>query len=243
MLVACTIAPGYTAITEQPVQPLTIITQPTDQTDCYGNTVEFSVAVGGAVGTVSYQWQSREPGGIFEDIPGANSPTVAIHDIGVNGQNIDGTQYRVIITDDSETIISVPALLRINTITGLSGSVNLTICYGGNTAYEVQIYGPVVGFQWSFNDGSGWDPVSDGGPFSGATTSQLTISSATEAESGSYRVSVTFNTLNQPEGYPVCVITSHTRIRNLLVLPPVSTSPIYHLSQSDILVSIEIEVQ
>ena len=237
VLVTCTIAPGYTAITDQPAQPLTIITQPSDQTDCYGNTVEFSVEVSGASGAVSYQWQSRPPGGNFTDVPGANSPTAAIHDIGVNGQNINGTEYRVIIMDDSETITSVPALLSINTITGLSGSVNLTICSGGNTAYEVQTYGSVVGYQWSFNDGTGWNPVSDGGAFSGTTSSRLTISNASVAESGSYRVSVTFNTLNQPAGYPVCIITSHTRIRNLTVLPPPSTSVIYHLSLNIIMLS------
>jgi hypothetical protein len=193
--------------------------------------VEFSVEVSDASGTVSYQWQSRPPGGNFADIPGANSSTVTIHDIGVNGQNINGTEYQVIITDDSETITSVPALLRINTITSLSGSVNLTICSGGNTAYEVQTFGSVLDYQWAFNNGTGWNPVSDGGAYSGATSSILTISNATLVESGSYRVSVTFNTLNQPEGYPTCIITSHTRIRNLMVLPPVSTSVIYHLSQ------------
>jgi hypothetical protein len=211
-----------TVIIGQPTQPLTITTQPSDQTDCYGNTVEFSVEVSGVVGTISYQWQSRPPGGNFADISGENSSILTIHDIGVNGQNIDGTEYQVIITDNCETITSEPALLSINSITSVSGSVNLTICSGGNAAYEVQTHGSVVGYQWSFNNGTDWDPVSDGGSFSGTTSSRLTISDATVAESGSYRVSVTFNTLNQPEDYPTCVITSHTRTRNLTVLPSVS---------------------
>jgi hypothetical protein len=47
------------------------------------------------------------------------------------------------------------------------------------------------------------------------------ISDATPAQTGGYRVSVTFTTLNQPDGYPECVVTTHTRNRNLMVLPPV----------------------
>jgi hypothetical protein len=220
-----------TVIIDQPAQPLTITTQPLDQTDCYGNTVEISAEVSGASGAISYQWQSKPPGGNFADIPGANSSTSTIHDIGVNGLNIDETEYKVLITDNCGTIISEPALLSINSITNLSGSVNLTICSGGNTAYEVQTHGSIVGYQWSFNNGIDWDPVSDGGVFSGTTSSRLTISNAMQSQSGSYRVSVTYNTLNQPAGYPTCVITSHTRTRNLTVLPPLSI-PVVSAAQS-----------
>ncbi len=198
-----------------------ITTQPSDQTDCYGNTAEFSVELTGSVGEISYQWQSRPPGGIFAGISGETSSTLTIHDIGVNGLNIDGTEYRVLITDDCGTITSEPALLSINAVTDLSGSVNLTICSGQGTTYSVSIHGSVVGYQWAFYDGTVWRLLSDGGAFSGTTSNQLTISDATIAETGSYRVSVTFNTLNQPEGYPTCVITTHTRNRNLTVLPPI----------------------
>ena len=211
-----------TVIISQPPQPLTILTQPLDQTDCYGNTVELSVEATGTVGEITYQWQSRPPGGNFTDISGENSSYLTIQDIGVNGQNIDGTGYRVLITDDCGTITSEPALLNINAVTGLSGSVNLTICSGEGTTYSVSTHGSVVGYQWSFNDGTGWRPVSDGGAFSGTTSQQLSISDATFAETGSYRVSVTFNTLNQPPDYPTCVITTHTRNRNLTVIPAIS---------------------
>jgi len=210
-----------TVIIGQPDQPLTITGQPKDQTDCYGNTVEFTVEVEGAVGSVSYQWQSRPPGGDFSDISGGNSFLLTVHDIGVNGENVDGTEYRVLITDDCKTVTSEPALLNINAVTGLTGSVNLTICSGSGTSYEVSTRGSVVGYQWSFNDGTGWADISDGEIYTGTTSGRLTVSDATTAETGSYRVSVTFNTLNQPEGYPTCIITTHTRNRNLTVLPPI----------------------
>ena len=211
-----------TIIISQPAQPHTITSQPLDQSDCYGNTVEFSVEVTGTAGEISYQWQSRPPGGIFAGISGENSSTLTIHDIGVNGLNIDGTEYRVLITDDCGTITSDPALLSINAVTGLSGSVNLTICSGEGTTYSVSTHGSVVGYQWAFNDGTSWRTISEGGTFSGTTSNQLTISDATIAETGSYRVSVTFNTLNQPPEFPTCVVTTHTRNRNLTVLPAIS---------------------
>ncbi len=153
---------------------------------------------------------------------------LAIDNIGVSGQNINGTEYRVAITDDSGTIISDPALLSINSITSLTPVVvNSIICDGGRITYHVFTEGNPIsnGYQWSWNNGSGWNPLTEGGPYSGTNTPQLSVSDATAAQNGSYRVSVIFNTLNQPPGNPTCVETSFTRERNLLVreplLPPV----------------------
>jgi hypothetical protein len=200
---------------------LTITDQPLPQTDCYGNHVEFSVAVSGANGIVRYQWQQKPPAGVFADITGANSALLPVNNIGVNGENIDGTEYRVIISDDCQTLSSGPALLHINAITSLTPAVvNSTICNGGTINYKVATQGIVAGYQWAWNNGSGWSYLTDGGAYSGTTTSQLTISDATNAQTGSYRVSVTFVTLNQPLSDPTCIETSFTRNRNLLVRPP-----------------------
>ncbi len=210
-----------TIIVGQPEHPMGFSVQPLDQTDCYGNTVEFSAQVDDFVGPVNYQWQSRPPEGEFSDIPGEVSPDLVVHDIGVSGLNIHGTEYRLIVSDNCSTITSEPALLEINAVTGLTGAVNLTICSGSGTSYEVSTRGNVTGYQWSFNDGTVWQPINDGITYSGTNTQLLTISDATPAQTGGYRVSVTFTTLNQPDGYPECVVTTHTRNRNLMVLPPV----------------------
>ncbi|MBN2239376.1 MAG: hypothetical protein JW712_06355, partial [Dehalococcoidales bacterium] len=209
-----------TIIVGQPDHPMEFSVQPLDQTDCYGNTVEFSAQVDGFVGPVNYQWQSRPPEGDFSDIPGEVSPDLVVHDIGVNGQNIHGTEYRLVASDDCITLTSEPALLGINAVTGLTGAVNVTICSGSGTSYEVSTRGNVTGYQWSFYDGTGWVNITDGSTYSGTTSQLLTISDATPAQTGGYRVSVTFTTLNQPDGYPECVVTTHTRNRNLMVLPP-----------------------
>lgn len=184
--------------------------------------------ISGSSGTTYYQWQQRPPGGSFSDISGATSALLAVDNIGVNKQNVNGTEYRVLITDEEGTITSDPALLSINSITDLTPAVvNSTVCNGGSITYKVYTAGDVIGYQWSWNNGSGWTYLSDGGSYSGTTTSQLTISNAAIAQSGSYRVSVNFPTLNQPPADPTCIETSSTRERNLVIrepfLPPVAS--------------------
>jgi len=208
---------------------LTITSQPLPQTDCYGNLVEYSVGVSETVGEVTYQWQRRPPGGVFSDISGANSPSLSVYNIGMYGQNIDGTEYRVLVTDDFGTIISDPAMLHVNSITGITPVVvNSIICGGGSITYSVLTQGAVLSYRWDWNNGSGWTVLSDGSVFSGTTTSHLSISNATPDQSGSYRVSVTFTTLNQPLTDQTCIETSFTRERNLIVRDPLQPLIIYH---------------
>jgi hypothetical protein len=226
---ACTAAAEY-KIT-QPAQPLSITTQPLPQTDCYGNHVEFAAGNSGGVGTITWQWQQRPPGLDFSAIGGADGSMLAIDNIGINKQNINGTEYRILITDDCGTVTSDPALLGVNSVTDIRPvTVNSTLCDGNSISYEVFTQGDVTlnGYEWSSNNGSGWNPLTDGINYSGTNTSELTIYAATSAESGSYHVTVTFTTLNQPSGITTCVETSWSRERNLVVrdplMPPVISS-------------------
>jgi hypothetical protein len=208
---------------------LSIINQPLPQTDCYGNLVQFSISVSGSAGTLTFQWQRRPPSGTFTDMSGENSSTLSVYNIGMYGQNTDGTEYRVIVSDDNGSTISDPAVLHINSITNLTPAiVNSTICSGGNITYTASSQGSALSYQWESNTGSGWEAISDNSIFSGTNTPQLTISNATTAQNGSYRISITFSTLNQPASDPTCIETSFTRTRNLVVRPPLLTSPIYH---------------
>jgi hypothetical protein len=235
----CT-ATATTTIT-QPSAPMSITAQPLQQTDCYGNHVEFSVTVTGASGTPVYQWQQLPPSGSWTNmtddanVTGSATSLLAINNTGVLGQNVSGTEYRVLVTDACPTLTSNTALLTLNSITDITPTdENSTICsIGGSISYTVTTQGTTpVGYQWSFDNGTGWIPISNGGPYSGALTSQLTISNATSAQSGSYRVSVTFNILNQPPADGLtCVETSFSRIRNLVVRQ-ILTRPVISSSQS-----------
>lgn len=208
---------------------LIIINQPLPQTDCYGNLVQFSISLNGSVGIVTFQWQRKPPGESFTNLPGENNASLAVYNIGMYGENTDGTEYRVVVSDDFGIVASEAAVLHVNSITNLTPAiVNSLICYGGEITYNVFSRGTALNYQWEFNNGSGWFDLSNNTIFSGSTTSQLNILNATTSESGSYRVKITFATLNQPVSDPVCVETSYTRVRNLTVREPVITSAIYH---------------
>ncbi|MDY0100226.1 MAG: SprB repeat-containing protein, partial [Bacteroidales bacterium] len=175
-----------TVTVSQPDHPLEITVQPADQTDCYGNVIDFIVSVNGIVGTPSYQWQYMPPGGDFSNIGGSGGPVLNVPDIGVSGENVDGSQYRVIVTDACQSVDSDAALLSINAITNLTPVVvNSTICSGAGISYEVFTRGDVTEYQWSRLDGSNWTPISNGGAYSGANTSRLIISDATTEQTSS----------------------------------------------------------
>ena len=111
----------------QPATGLTIISQPISQVNCYGKQVTFSVTAGGGTLSYGYQWQSSPDGinwnNMINDanVTGATSDLLTINNIGVLGQNLNGTQYRAVISDENLcTITSDPALLTVNPLPGTS---------------------------------------------------------------------------------------------------------------------------
>ncbi len=60
---------------------------------------------------------------------------------------------------------------------------NRFICSGGNTTFGISATGATA-YQWQVDSGSGFSTVSDGGVYSGATTTTLTITGATAAMTG-----------------------------------------------------------
>ncbi|HLG39740.1 MAG TPA: hypothetical protein VI461_08735, partial [Chitinophagaceae bacterium] len=116
----------------------TITAQPLSQTDCKGNSVEFTANF--TSGTpVTYQWQSSSDGINWTDISGAwpnisgasgitsTSPIIlTVGNVGVggaNGVNTSETRYRVIITNASVPCSDTSdglAVLTVNQITGIT---------------------------------------------------------------------------------------------------------------------------
>ncbi|SHE65498.1 Por secretion system C-terminal sorting domain-containing protein [Mariniphaga anaerophila] len=58
-----------------------------------------------------------------------------------------------------------------------------SICYNGNTTFEISATGATA-YQWQVDAGGGFANVSDGGTYSGVTTSTLTITGASVAMTG-----------------------------------------------------------
>ncbi|MFA7468937.1 MAG: HYR domain-containing protein, partial [Desulfotomaculaceae bacterium] len=181
-------APAVLTVSTPPV----ITAQPASQTDCFGESVEFSVAVSGGVVPYSYAWEMRTSSGGSWNATGTDSNLLTVSDIGNSGP-ADGAELRVTVTDDCDnSITSSIAKLTVNEVQ--ANFVTTTVCQDGSAAFSVSTTGSTpAGYTW-FLDGN---PVSNGGAYSGATTQTLTINNAQVQYAGTYSVEVTFN-ITQP---------------------------------------------
>jgi hypothetical protein len=69
---------------------------------------------------------------------------------------------------------------------------NRTICINGTTTFPVTASGTGLTYQWQVNTGSGFTNISNGAPYSNATTATLTVTGATATMTGyTYRCVVT----------------------------------------------------
>lgn len=89
----------------------TITTQPTSQTVTEGGTATFTVVTSGTE-PLSYQWQqSTGNGQIWTDIDGA---TDATYITATTTTNMNGTQYRCVVSNSAGSVISNVATLTVN---------------------------------------------------------------------------------------------------------------------------------
>ncbi|WP_162142218.1 T9SS type B sorting domain-containing protein [Sphingobacterium paucimobilis] len=79
----------------------------------------------------------------------------------------------------SISYVSVPLALPV--ITG--NPPNRTICVDGNTTFSVAAT-DATGYQWQVDEGRGFTDITNGAPYSGATTTTLTITGATASMNG-----------------------------------------------------------
>ncbi len=171
------------------VNPSTDITsQPSDQNVCEGTNVTFSVGADGS--SLSYQWQSNADGSWQDlsdggDISGATTDQLTID----NTEEADEADYRVQVNGDCGSDTSNTATLTVNANTEITDQPNdQTLCEGSNVTFSVEADGSSLSYQWQTNAGGSWQDLSDGGDISGATSDQLTIANAEEADEADYRV-------------------------------------------------------
>lgn len=128
------------------------------------------------------------------------------------------------------TTVTEPVLIDlVNTVIYGSNTCNFsvndpvsqTICAGTNTTFTVSTAQANPSYQWQINNGTGWADLSNGGLYSGVTTSILSISGATFALNGyKYRAKITSGcskngnfavlTVNAAPSKPVTSITQPT---------------------------------
>ncbi|MFL5728273.1 MAG: PKD domain-containing protein [Cytophagaceae bacterium] len=155
-----------------------ITTQPTPQTVCSSGNATFTVV---ATGAVSYQWQEKVGAAAFTNISnggvyaGATSASLTL--TGVTAV-MNSNQYQVIVTGScAPTVTSNAVALTVNAAPSVSVQpANQNICANSNATFSVTALGNALTYQWQEKVGAApFANISNGGVYSGATTSTLTL--------------------------------------------------------------------
>ena len=154
-----------------------IISSPGNANICEYGTTSFTVE---ATGTdLIYQWYEKNgavvtpitDGGVYL---GANSKKLSIYGA---TRDMDGLVYYATITGCATPATSDQATLTVKTPPEIqSHPSDITICINTNTSFSVTASGTAITYQWQVKVGAGvFTNVSDGGFYSGATSSTLSL--------------------------------------------------------------------
>ena len=175
-----------TAVTLAVKDPAAITLQPASASSTF-NYHAISLFTVTATGYgLSYQWQinTGTGWGNITDLVNYGGITGSALSIWV-ATSMSGNQYRVIVTGT----VGAPVVSSVATLTVLctpaisSQPVDRTIAVAGSTTFSVTATSNLA-YQWKINTGSGFTNVSNGGVYSGAATSTLTITGATALMNG-----------------------------------------------------------
>lgn len=157
--------------------PPAIVHHPVNRTVCIGANTTFPIV---ATNTTSYQWQENDGNGWVNVANGGiySGATTAVLSLTGVTAGMTGYQYRCIATGpDNPPATSNAASLTTNAVTAitLQPAANQTICSGGNASITTSATGTNISYQWYRYNGATYDAITNGGVYSGATTSTLTI--------------------------------------------------------------------
>ncbi len=161
-----------------------ITAQPSNSSICNGASTTFSAVASNATG---YQWQVNEGLGFSNIVNGGvySNATTATLTISNATVAMNGFAYRVVTNGGcTPNATSNNAVLTVNPSPAITTQPSAeTTCAGGNTSFTVAASN-ATGYQWYVNEGGGFSSISNGGVYSGATGSTLTITGATAAMNG-----------------------------------------------------------
>ena len=148
--------------------PVVITAQPSNRQVRSGTTATFQVAVDAAP-LPTYQWQRQSPGSsTWNDLPGAvgASYTTATTQIGEYG-----TQFRVVVTNRLNSVVSAPATLYVYGLPVITTAANLPSGQVGSPyTLNLQASGGVQPYAWAIDpygaweDPTGTEPLTAGSP-------------------------------------------------------------------------------
>ncbi len=213
--------------------PLNITVQPVNQADCKGNKITFSVTAEGGAGAIHYQWKRKRPSDASFALFGAKDSTkLPVYNIGTGSEAPNGTLYQVTVTDQDTVVNSSIASLTVNEITGIApvGVATYTVNQGENLWFKVLTSGNIPNaYQWIKKYGTNdWRNLTDNSTLSGSQREQLDFTKISLADSGIYKLRVTFPTINGNQ----CIETS-TITRRVFVNPVVDNEPPIFLNMNN----------
>ncbi len=169
--------------------PLNFTSHPANVSSCSGDGVVFSGGVSNAgAGTVAYQWQSSSNGLQWNNLAGANSPSLNLAN--VNGMN--GRRFRLTAkTAACDFIAGNAAQLSVEGPLSVSEQPeNVTTCGTAAANFSAIVSNSGAGtltYRWqkSCDNGANWSDLIESGTYQGVQTPQLSVLNPT-GQSGCY---------------------------------------------------------
>ena len=147
-----------------------ITVQPTNQTECAGGSISFSVTATGS--NLTYQWRIGvvDLEDEVDHISGATTATLTIDPVSVDDAAVN---YNVVVSGAcTPSVISNNASLTVNTAPEITlQPANQVGCVGSLVSFTVEATGTGITYQWR----KGTVDLVDGAAISGVTTATLTI--------------------------------------------------------------------
>jgi gliding motility-associated-like protein len=199
----------------------TVTAQPDDSTICETNDATFTVVASGS--SLTYQWQVDAGSGFSDLSNGGVYSNVDQSTLTITGATtaMNGFDYRVVISNTQcSGLNSNSATLTVQTAPSVTvDPSNVTICESSNTSFGVTASGSSLTFQWQEDDGSGYADITDGGIYSGATTSTLSLSGVSSGNDGYTYRCVVDNSTCSPDVSADATLT-------IQLTPAVTTDPV-----------------
>jgi hypothetical protein len=159
-------------------QPIDIAKHPESGERYPGESFTLSATASGGVGVLQYQWR-RNTGNGYEDIEGANSPTLEIASV----SEADAGQYRCRISDESEQLLQTfAATLKVTPrLSVVTPPAPVEAYVGASVSFTVEVSGGIgqTFYVW-FKDGKAI----------GGNSATLTLENVSDDDAGSYHCMV-----------------------------------------------------
>ncbi len=158
-----------------------ITENPENKSICVGLSTTFRVAATGTA--LTYKWQVDVGFGFLDLKPSSTFSDVDQPELKVNTVStmLNGYKFRCLVNGTCGTeLSSTEALLTVLTPPSISSNPSsIAVCESSSAAFQVNVSGSNLSFQWQEDrgQGAGFEDLSNSFPYTGANSSTLSISS------------------------------------------------------------------